>query len=157
MVYYILVIYMQKEYLTNNQEETIELGKKIGNVLNVGDVVLLIGDLSAGKTTITKGIGVALGVKKIINSPTFTIVKQYQGKCPLYHLDLYRLDGLNNDFDLEEYIETDGVCVIEWPHQIDEILPKEYLEIELKRINENQRQIIIRGIGQRYEEVVKSL
>lgn len=148
---------MQKEYLTNNQEETIELGKKIGNVLNVGDVVLLIGDLSAGKTTITKGIGVALGVKKIINSPTFTIVKQYQGKCPLYHLDLYRLDGLNNDFDLEEYIETDGVCVIEWPHQIDEILPKEYLEIELKRINENQRQIIIRGIGQRYEEVVKSL
>lgn len=157
MVYYILVIYMQKEYLTNNQEETIELGKKIGNVLNVGDVVLLIGDLSAGKTTITKGVGVALGVKKIINSPTFTIVKQYQGKCPLYHLDLYRLDGLNNDFDLEEYIETDGVCVIEWPHQIDEILPKEYLEIELKRINENQRQIIVRGIGQRYEEVVKSL
>lgn len=148
---------MQKEYLTNNQEETIELGKKIGNVLNVGDVVLLIGDLSAGKTTITKGVGVALGVKKIINSPTFTIVKQYQGKCPLYHLDLYRLDGLNNDFDLEEYIETDGVCVIEWPHQIDEILPKEYLEIELKRINENQRQIIVRGIGQRYEEVVKSL
>ena len=94
---------------------------------------------------------------KIINSPTFTIVKEYKGKCPLYHLDLYRLDGLNNDFDLEEYIEGDGVCVIEWPYQVEEILPKEYLEINLKRLSEFERSIEVRANGSRYEEVLKEL
>ena len=121
---------MEKSFQTFNADETIELGKKIGKNLIPGNVVLLTGDLSAGKTTITKGIGASLGVKRVINSPTFTIVKEYNGTCPLYHLDLYRLDGLNNDFDLEDYIETDGVCVIEWPFQVSEILPKEYLEIK---------------------------
>ena len=137
--------------------ETIKIGNKIGSLLKPGDVVLLIGDLSAGKTTLTKGIGKALGVTKIINSPTFTIVKEYKGKCPLYHLDLYRLDGLNNDFDLEEYIEGDGVCVIEWPYQVEEILPKEYLEINLKRLSEFERSIEVRANGSRYEEVLKEL
>lgn len=148
---------MLKSYKTYSAEETIELGKKIGNILNPNDVVLLTGDLSAGKTTLTKGIGKALGVTKIINSPTFTIVKEYKGKCPLYHLDLYRLDGLNNDFDLEEYIEGDGVCVIEWPYQVEEILPKEYLEINLKRLSEFERSIEVRANGSRYEEVLKEL
>ena len=148
---------MLKTYKTNSAEETIELGKKIGNLLNPSDVLLLTGDLSAGKTTLTKGIGISLGVTKIINSPTFTIVKEYHGKCPLYHLDLYRLDGLNNDFDLEEYIEGDGVCVIEWPYQVEEILPKEYLEINLKRLSEFERSIEVKANSSRYEEVLKKL
>ncbi|MDE6661687.1 MAG: tRNA (adenosine(37)-N6)-threonylcarbamoyltransferase complex ATPase subunit type 1 TsaE [Anaeroplasmataceae bacterium] len=148
---------MLKSYKTNSAEETIELGKKIGNLLNPSNVLLLTGDLSAGKTTLTKGIGISLGVTKIINSPTFTIVKEYRGKCPLYHLDLYRLDGLNNDFDLEEYIEGDGVCVIEWPYQVEEILPKEYLEINLKRLSEFERSIEIKANSSRYEEVLKKL
>ena len=148
---------MLKSYKTNSAEETIELGKKIGNLLNPSDVLLLTGDLSAGKTTLTKGIGISLGVKKIINSPTFTIVKEYKGKCPLYHLDLYRLDGLNNDFDLEDFIEGDGICVIEWPYQVEEILPKEYLEINLKRISEFERSIEVKANGSRYEEVLKEL
>ena len=137
-----------KSFTTNNQDETIALGEKIGNLLESGDTVLLVGDLSCGKTTITKGIGKALGVKKIINSPTFTIVKEYKGeKCDLHHLDLYRLDGVNNDFDLEEHIEGDNVCVIEWPYQVTDILPKEYLLINMKRINEFKREIEITGIG----------
>ncbi|MDE7095184.1 MAG: tRNA (adenosine(37)-N6)-threonylcarbamoyltransferase complex ATPase subunit type 1 TsaE [Anaeroplasmataceae bacterium] len=148
---------MLKSYMTDSPKETIEIGKKIGSLLNSGDVVLLTGDLSAGKTTLTKGIGEALGVTKIINSPTFTIVKEYHGKCPLYHLDLYRLDGLNNDFDLEEYIEGDGVCVIEWPYQVEEILPKEYLEINLKRLGEFKRSIEVKANSGRYEEVLKKL
>ncbi len=138
--------------IANNANETIEIGKKIGKNLEAGDVVLLTGDLSAGKTTITKGIGAALGVTKIINSPTFTIVKVYKGnKFPLYHLDLYRLDGLNEDFDLEEYIESDGVCVIEWPYQVSEILPKDYLLITINSKSFEQREIIIEGIG-RYKD-----
>ena len=148
---------MEKRFVTNNSSETIELGYKIGQCLKAGDVVLLTGDLSAGKTTITKGIGKALGVKRVINSPTFTIVKEYDGDCPLYHLDLYRLDGLNNDFDLEDYIEGDGVCVIEWPFQVSEILPDEYLEIKIERIDEFSRSIIILNHGSSYVDVVEKL
>ena len=145
-----------KKFITNNSLETVELGKKIGNILKIGDVVLLDGDLSAGKTTLTKGIGISLGVKKVINSPTFTIVKEYFGNVKLYHLDLYRLDGLNNDFDLEEYIEGDGICVIEWPMQVSEIIPNDYLKVNLKRIDENKREISIEGIGRyiEYEEML---
>ena len=145
-----------KKYNTSNANETIELGKRVGSLLKPGDVVLLTGDLSAGKTTITKGIGAALGVTKIINSPTFTIVKSYQGKYKLYHLDLYRLDGLNDDFDLEEYIESDGVCVIEWPYQVSEILPSEFLKIDLRRLDEFNRVIEITGIG-RYKKLEEAL
>ncbi len=148
---------MKKCYNTANAAETISLGKRIGALLKPKDVVLLTGDLSAGKTTITKGIGEGLGVTKTINSPTFTIVKEYQGEYRLYHLDLYRLEGLNNDFDLEEYIESDGVCVIEWPHQIEEILPEEYLEVTIKRISELKREIEIIAKGSRYEKVVQQL
>jgi tRNA threonylcarbamoyladenosine biosynthesis protein TsaE len=146
-----------KSFKTNSPLETIEIGKKIGALLNSGDVCLLVGDLSAGKTTITKGIGMALGVKKVINSPTFTIVKGYKGdKCPLYHLDLYRLDGVNNDFDLEEYMEGDGVCVIEWPFQVSEFLPTEYLKINLTRTGEESRTIEVLGIG-RYKALEEAL
>jgi tRNA threonylcarbamoyladenosine biosynthesis protein TsaE len=146
-----------KSFKTNSPLETIEIGKKIGALLNSGVVCLLVGDLSAGKTTITKGIGMALGVKKVINSPTFTIVKGYKGdKCPLYHLDLYRLDGVNNDIDLEEYMEGDGVCVIEWPFQVSDFLPTEYLKINLTRTGEESRTIEVLGIG-RYKALEEAL
>lgn len=148
---------MRKRVQTNSAEKTIALGQKLGELLSPKDVLLLVGDLSAGKTTITKGIGLGLGVKKIINSPTFTIVKEYAGRCPLYHLDLYRLDGLQNDFDLEEYIEGDGVCVIEWPYQVKEILPKEYLLLQITRLDEFKREITIEAIGTHYEEVLNQL
>ena len=146
-----------KTFKTSNANETISLGEKIGNLLKSSDTVLLVGDLSCGKTTITKGIGKALGVTKIINSPTFTIVKEYKGsRCDLHHLDLYRLDGINNDFDLEEHIEGNNVCVIEWPYQVEELLPNEYLLIEMKRIDEFNREINITGIG-RYKEIEEAL
>lgn len=146
-----------KTFKTSNANETISLGEKIGNLLKSSDTVLLVGDLSCGKTTITKGIGKALGVTKIINSPTFTIVKEYKGsRCDLHHLDLYRLDGINNDFDLEEHIEGNNVCVIEWPYQVEELLPNEYLLIEMKRIDELNREINITGIG-RYKEIEEAL
>ena len=123
-------------------DETIELGYKIGLLLKEKDVVLLDGDLSAGKTTITKGIGKALGITRVINSPTFTIVKSYQGtNTKLYHMDLYRLDGLGNDFDLYEYFEGDGVCIVEWPYQVSELLPTDYLKIIIKRLSESKREI----------------
>lgn len=143
------------KFVTNNSEETIELGYKIGLLLKEKDVVLLDGDLSAGKTTITKGIGKALGITRVINSPTFTIVKSYQGNnTKLYHMDLYRLDGLGNDFDLYEYFEGDGVCIVEWPYQVSELLPNDYLKIIIKRLGESKREISIEAKGKRYEELL---
>ena len=145
------------QVITRNYEETIEYGYKIGKLLEVGDCILLAGDLGAGKTTFTKGIGKALGVTRVINSPTFTIVKEYHGDLDLYHLDLYRLDGLGNDFDLEEYFSKDGVVVCEWPDNVSEIIPDEYLLIEIFRREEDSRLIKLTPYGERYEKLVGDL
>ena len=145
------------QVITRNFEETIEYGYKIGKLLEDGDCILLAGDLGAGKTTFTKGIGKALGVKRVINSPTFTIVKEYHGDLDLYHLDLYRLDGLGNDFDLEEYFSRDGVVVCEWPDNVSEIIPDEYLLIEIFRREEDSRLFKLTPHGKRYEKLVGDL
>lgn len=147
---------MEKVIYTNDYNETINLGEKIGNLLHPGDVILLDGDLGAGKTTFTKGIGKALGISRVINSPTFTIVKEYEGKYKLYHLDLYRLDGVGEDFDLEEYFNDDSICVCEWPFQAEYILPNEYLMININRIDDNKRKITIISNG-RYDKLVRDL
>ena len=144
---------MANIYITHNQEETKEVGHKLAALLPNGSVVLLKGDLGAGKTTFTKGIGKALGVEKTINSPTFTIMKCYKGKYPLYHLDLYRLDGVNQEFDLEEYIDS-GIAVIEWPHQADELLPNEYLRIIIT-IEDERRKFEFIPVGKKYEELLE--
>lgn len=145
------------EINTKSMEETIAFGEKIGRLLKEKDVLLLDGDLGAGKTTFTKGIGKALGIKKTINSPTFTIMKMYYGRLPLYHLDLYRLNGEGMDFDLEDYIFGDGVSVIEWPHQAFDLLPEEYLLLEIFRTGDNERKIKITAKGKRYEEIRSEL
>lgn len=148
---------MEKILYTNDANETINLGETIGKLLKCGDVVLLDGDLGAGKTTFTKGIGKALGVKRVINSPTFTIVKEYRGdNVKLYHLDLYRLDGVGEDFDLEEYFSNESICVCEWPFQASDLLPKEYLMINIKRIDDNKRKFIITSNG-KYDSLVGEL
>ena len=145
------------ELKTNDFLETIELGYKIGSLLAPGDVLLLAGDLGAGKTTFTKGIGKALGIKRTINSPTFTIVKEYNGTLDLYHLDLYRLEGLGTDFDLEEYFSKDGVVVCEWPNNVSEILPSEYLLIEIFRDTLDKRIVRLTPKGERYQKLVGEL
>ena len=138
---------------TQNETESINLGYKLGNLLENPSTILLEGDLGAGKTTFTKGIGKALGIEKTINSPTFTIMKCYKGKYPLYHLDLYRLNGVNQEFDLEEYIDS-GIAVIEWPHQADELLPKEYLRVIIT-IEDNQRKFEFIPVGEKYEKLME--
>ena len=138
---------------TKNEIETINLGYTLGMFLECPSTILLEGDLGAGKTTFTKGIGKALNVEKTINSPTFTIMKCYKGKYPLYHLDLYRLDGVNQEFDLEEYIDS-GIAVIEWPHQADELLPKEYLRIIIT-INDDVRKFEFIPVGEKYEKLLE--
>jgi len=118
--------------------------------LSRGDVVLLYGDLGSGKTTFTKGIGEGLGVKntRLINSPTFVLIKEYEARVPLYHLDLYRLDNLEDieDIAIEEYIYGDGVAIIEWAEKMRGILPKKHISVKFKIKGENKREIKIDNI-----------
>lgn len=147
-----------KKIITHNAKETEDLGFRIGQLLNKQEAIILMdGDLAAGKTTMTKGIARALGVKRVINSPTFTIMKQYQGEgINLNHLDLYRLSEVGSDFDLEEYI-NEGVSVIEWPFQVEDLLPEEYLLIKLEVLENDMRAIELIAKGQSYERILSEI
>ena len=136
--------------ISKSVEETVEIGAKFAKGLKRGDCVALIGDLGAGKTVFTKGVAKGLGVKnaRYVNSPTFVIIKEYEGRFPLYHFDLYRLDGHSgNDFmNYEEYFYGDGITVIEWADKIRELLPDGYWEVSLKATDEKRRDIKIKRI-----------
>ncbi len=145
-----------KEVILNDESETRAFGKKLGMLLDVGDLITLEGDLGAGKTTLTKGIGEGLGVTKVINSPTFNILKGYQGRIPLYHMDVYRLENVDQDLGFEEYYDGDGVCVVEWAKFVEESLPKQRLEITITHL-ENGRLLRLNPKGERYEQIVRGL
>ncbi len=143
---------------TKKTEETIYLGHQLGLLLKPSMTVLIDGNLAAGKTTFTKGVGLALGIKDNINSPTFTILKRYMyDEVKLYHLDLYRLDDEGMDFDLEDYINSDGITIIEWPFNVKSLLPNEYLLIKIEIISEEERKFTFTAVGKRYKEVLKYL
>ena len=142
--------------ILHDEKETIAFGERLGQLLKAGDLITMEGDLGAGKTTLTKGIGLGLGVKRVINSPTFYILKGYLGRIPLYHLDVYRLEGVSQELGFEEYYDGDGVCVIEWAQFIEDELPKERLEITLKHIGQ-ERELTMQAIGERYEALVKKV
>lgn len=149
---------LKYKIISKNAEETRQLASKIIKVLKVGDVVLLTGDLGAGKTTFVSGALEALGYKDHVISPTFNILKCYFEVNPIiYHIDAYRLEDQNIDIGLEEYIEGNGICFIEWPIFIKPLIPNKHLEISLKRISDNEREIEIIDQGDFYKEVIKSL
>ena len=142
--------------ITRNENETIALGENLGKLLEKGMVIALNGDLAGGKTTFTKGIGKALNIKSVINSPTFTILKIYYGDLNLYHIDAYRLENCNYDLGIDEY-EQEGIMVVEWPEYYQDFLPQEYLEITFKYIDDDSREINLIGHGKRYEEIAKEI
>lgn len=148
---------MKYELITKNEAETIEIAKKITANLVAGNVITLEGDLGAGKTTFTKGIGQALGVKRAITSPTFTIVKEYQGKLPLYHMDAYRLENSDEDIGFDEYFYGEGISIIEWPSFIEDYLPSEGLHIKIEFVDEKTRKMTFLPSGEHYERIVKDL
>lgn len=137
-------------------EDTNSFGRKLAELLQAGDIITMEGDLGAGKTTLTKAIGAGLGVKRTINSPTFTIIKEYEGRLPLYHMDVYRLENSDEDIGFEEYFSGEGVSIVEWAQFIEDFLPKERLELTLKHDGE-ARIILLQPIGERYEKLCKEL
>ena len=145
---------------TKSDLETINLGIKIGKLIkDLKVVILLEGDLAAGKTTLTKGIAKGLGINEIIKSPTFTIMKKYQinETKAFYHLDLYRLSEIGLDFDLEEYIyEDNSIVVIEWPNQVEDLIPIDHIKIKLTGFNE-ARTIAITSTNEELSKVVEKI
>ena len=136
--------------ISNSIEETIKIGEALAKRLKPGDVVALIGNLGAGKTVLTKGIAGGLGVKDIryVNSPTFVIIKEYKGRIPLYHFDIYRLNksSMLDSGSYEEYFYGNGVTVIEWADKLRSILPKKHIEVRLSVVGEGRRRIEIRKV-----------
>lgn len=143
-----------------NRDATIALGKKIGQQLVAGDVLVLDGDLGAGKTTFTKGLAAGLEIPDIIKSPTFTIIHEYQdGRLPLYHMDAYRLEnGGAEGLGLEEYFDGDGVSVVEWAEFVEDELPADFLAIHFKRTDDDNTRILeFEPYGQHFDQIVKSM
>ncbi|QNO14547.1 tRNA (adenosine(37)-N6)-threonylcarbamoyltransferase complex ATPase subunit type 1 TsaE [Alkalicella caledoniensis] len=144
----------------NHMKETQDFGKKIGELLKKGDILLLDGDLGAGKTTFTQGIAKGLGIDSYVKSPTFTYVIEYNGRIPLYHFDLYRLQNPEEIYDLgfDDYLEQ-GVLVMEWGALAQELLQQEhipYIKITIDKTGENQRELKIVDTA-RGKELTKEL
>ena len=148
-----------KKIYINNVDEIIKLGEKIGKLAFPNMLITMNGDLGAGKTTMTKGIAKGLGIEKVVNSPTFTIMKIYEGRLNLYHLDVYRITDPESDFELEEYFEVDGVCVIEWASQIEELLPSSYMNINITDLGDNKRELELSVVGEdsNYESIIEKI
>ena len=127
---------MAKIIETNSEQQTYDLGVRIGQKARAGDVFTLVGDLGVGKTVFTKGLAWGLGIEEPVNSPTFTIVQIYEeGRLPLYHFDVYRIGDVEEmeEIGYEDYIYGEGVSLIEWANQISEILPEHYTENKIEK------------------------
>nr|WP_242550192.1 tRNA (adenosine(37)-N6)-threonylcarbamoyltransferase complex ATPase subunit type 1 TsaE [Enterococcus sp. MJM16] len=127
----------------------------IGNSAEPSDNLVLTGDLGAGKTTLTKGIALGLGIDQMIKSPTYTIIREYQqGRLPLYHMDVYRIESGADDLGLDDYFEGDGLSVIEWGQQLGEFMPEDYLELVLSKDDqdENLRRVELIASGKQAED-----
>lgn len=135
------------EFIVKSEYETINLGEKLGKLLTAGDVIALDGGLAAGKTYFTKGIAKGLEISDTINSPTFTLISEYSGRLPLYHFDVYRLDGIEDFENLgaEELLYGNGVCVIEWSEKVATLLPKNTIYVKIDIGEDNIRKITIKS------------
>ena len=137
------------DYLTHNEIETEALGETLARRLGPGDVVAYRGDLGAGKTAFTRGLARGLGCTGRVTSPTFTIVNEYEGRLPLFHFDLYRLEGEDALYDVgwEDYLDRGGVCAVEWSERAEAALPRETVWVSIRRCAESGdwRRITIEG------------
>lgn len=148
---------MEYKLNVHSEMETIELAQNIESEKFPNMVICLNGELGSGKTVFTKGIANALGIKESITSPTFTIIKEYEGELPLYHMDVYRLENSTEDIGIEEYFTKGGVTVIEWANMVEDILPDKRLDISFKVTGENSRCLILRPRGQEYIELCEAV
>src|SRR5690625_1847457 len=143
------------EIKSYSDEESQKIAARLALLLKAGDDLTLEGELGSGKTTFTKGIAQGLGVKRIVTSPTFTIVKEYDGIFPLYHMDAYRLEHSEEDIGFSEYFNGHGLSVVEWAEFIEDYLPSERLNIRINHVDDQTRIIQFEPVGDHYVEVVR--
>ncbi len=151
---------MEYKITTYSEEETIELAQNIESEKFPNMVICLRGDLGSGKTIFTKGFAQAMAVQEEVTSPTFNIIKEYlSGEMPLYHMDVYRLDGKVDELGIEEYFTKKGVTIIEWADMIPDYLPDKRLDIKIRNSedDENKRTITITPYGRKYEEICEAV
>ena len=138
------------EWITNSEQETEQLGQRLGAALKPGTILAYTGDLGAGKTAFTRGLARGLDIPERVTSPTFTIVNEYEGgRLPLFHFDMYRLGGSDELFDIgwEDYLARNGVCAVEWSENVEDALEGEVIRIDIRRgDNDHQRRISIEGV-----------
>lgn len=145
---------------TTAADQTRQFGKKLAKLLKRGDVLCLFGDLGTGKTTLVKGLAEGLNVKKgEVSSPTFVLMNIYEGRLPMFHFDLYRLESEQEiaAIGAEEFLYDDGVCVIEWAEKMKTLMPAEYLSLRLEHGGDDARVIRIGANGKRYDDVITKL
>jgi tRNA threonylcarbamoyladenosine biosynthesis protein TsaE len=147
------------ELTSHSPDDTIKIGAGIGKLASAGDIFLLTGSLGTGKTCLTQGIARGLGITEHTPSPSFVLIRQLHGRLTLYHIDLYRLDNINEiaDLGLDDYLYGGGVCVIEWAEKGLSLLPREHLMIEMSYLGDTKRQLIFKPGNQRYREVLLKL
>ena len=134
---------------THSDAETIEVAQNLEAEKFPNMVICLNGDLGSGKTVFTKGFASAMAINEV-TSPTFNIIKEYNGELPLYHMDVYRTNGKTDGLGIEEYFDKGGVTIIEWAEMIEDILPEERLDITFKITGENNRTMVITPHGDKY-------
>lgn len=147
------------ELTTRSPEQTQELGKRLGKLAQPGDVFLLTGKLGAGKTCFTQGLAWGLGIEEYALSPSFVIMRELHGRLPLYHIDLYRLDNIEESLDLglDDYLYGKGVCVVEWADKAQSILPPKHLLIKIDYLSDTARSFHFEARGERYQEIIEKL
>ena len=145
--------------ISHSPEQTQKFGVSIGELALPGDILLLVGSLGTGKTCLTQGIAWGLGIKEYTMSPSFVIVRELYGRLPLYHIDLYRLDHLEEivELGLDDYLYGNGVCVVEWAEKGLSLLPPEHLMIQISFLSDTERSFQLQPSGQRYREILGHL
>ena len=146
--------------ISHSPEETRRIGLQLGRLARPGDVFLLIGGLGAGKTCFAQGIALGLDITGYVTSPSFVVINQYRGRLPMYHIDLYRLDTMEEviELGLDDYsLHGQGVCVVEWAEKAHSLLPGENMTIEMDIVSDNSRTISLKANGHRYLEMLSKL
>ena len=149
---------MDYKYTSRSIDDTMELAENIESEKFPGMVICLDGELGSGKTVFVKGFAKSLGITENITSPTFNLIKEYEsGELPLYHMDVYRLEGKCETIGFDDYFKKEGICIIEWSDMICDCLPEERLQIDFKLIDENTRVLVLKPYGQQYIDLVESV
>ena len=148
---------MEYKITVKDEIDTIDLAQNFESEKFPNMIICLNGELGSGKTVFAKGFANALGVKDNVTSPTFSIIKEYDGELPLFHMDVYRLDGNTSGVNIEEYFSKGGIVLIEWADTIKDILPEERLDIKFKVLDENKRVLVITPYGKQYEDLCEAV